>query len=82
MQDRRRLPSERRGKQGLSVTHVTAVRSGSHLADVSTIYSRQLRAMCPELAANLSILPLAEAAGSQYDVVAASSYSSGIVRLY
>lgn len=43
MQDRRRLSSERRGKQGLSVTRVTAVRSGSRLADVSTVYCRQRR---------------------------------------
>jgi hypothetical protein len=34
------------------------------------------------LAANVAILPLAKAAGGQYDVVAASSYSSDIVRLY
>ncbi|WFU75125.1 MULTISPECIES: hypothetical protein [unclassified Bradyrhizobium] len=29
---------QRRGKQGLSVTDVTAVRSGDYLADVSTAY--------------------------------------------
>jgi hypothetical protein len=81
MQDRRRLSSERRGKQGLSVTRVTAVRSGSHLADVSTVYSRQQRAMC-RAGCECINFALAKAAGGQYDVVAASSYSSGIVRLY